>query len=125
MAVANIRYLPTTELILWMTKERVQPNFERSASTKHIFEVWRIPPSHTPEHPATFPIELPSNILSCVKRKENVVVYDPYSGLGTTLQAAKIHGFDYIGSEISPTYKSICEEKLYGIEKENEKNSLF
>lgn len=110
--VAPIRYIPSTELLFWLTKQRIQPNFSRVKTTLFQHEVWRINPVIGSEHPAPFPEELPRNILTNIKNKSNVVVYDAFCGTGTTLKVAKEFGMNYIGSEISKEYCKMAERRL-------------
>lgn len=111
-AVAPIRYLPNTELIFWLTKIPCQPNFERIKNPLFIGEVWEFSAKPNKTHPAPFPEELPINIMMCIKDKNNIIVYDPYCGIGTSLIVAKRFKFDYIGSDISKIYCEITEQKL-------------
>lgn len=112
-AVSPIRYLPNTELIFWLTKTPCQPNFERIKSPLFIGEVWQFSAKPNPNHPAPFPEELPINIMMCIKDKsKDFLVYDPYSGVGTTLKTAKSFGFNYIGSEINKNYSNISNNML-------------
>jgi len=106
-AVAPIRYLPTTELIFWLTKEQKQPNFYRNKECEFLTEVWRINASHDKSHPASFPIELVDNILCNIPNDGNIVVLDPFAGIGKTLISAKTHNMNYIGFDISNKY---CDE---------------
>ena len=62
-------------------------------------------------HPATFPEKLAArHILSW--SNEGDLVYDPFSGSGTTCKMAKEHNRNYIGSEISKEYCQIAEQRL-------------
>jgi len=113
-AVAPIRYLPNTELIFWLTKTPCQPNFERVKEPLFVGEVWEFSAKPNKLHPAPFPEELPTNIMMCIKDKENIVVYDPYNGTGTTCKVAKQFGFNYIGSEINKGYCELAEKQING-----------
>lgn len=111
--VAPIRYVPTTELIFWMTKERCQPNFKRKKDAPFLTEVWRINPSKDKEHPASYPIELVDAILYNINNKNGeAIVLDPFCGIGKTCMSAKKYGFKYIGFEQSKRYCEIAEENL-------------
>lgn len=114
-AVSPIRYIPSTELIFCLTKGAIQPNFERSKEALFLGEVWEFSAKSNKLHPAPFPSELPDNILMCIKDKENIVVYDPYCGLGTTCVSAKKANLNYIGSDISQKYCNIAEESLLSV----------
>lgn len=79
-------------------------------------QIWNIPiPNKSDkafgEHSAIMPeeiVERSVRLFSCV----GDLVLDPFAGSGTTLRVAKKHKRDYVGYEISPTYKSIIESKL-------------
>ena len=50
---------------------------------------------------------------------ESGLVFDPFSGSGTTLLEAKILGFDSIGTEIDPVAKKIIKVKTENYTKED------
>lgn len=110
-AVAPIRYLPTTELIFWLTKEAKQPNFYRKKDCKFLGEVWRFNAKQNDLHPAPFPIELPNNILDCINGND-ITVLDCFMGIGTTGLSAVNHNMNFIGIEINNTYFNIAKEKI-------------
>lgn len=105
------RFMHTTELIFWLSKDDSVLNFRRGKNIPFPGEVWRFPAIPNPYHPAPFPIDLPNNILDCIPG-ENKVVLDPYSGTGTTLLSAKGHGFHYIGIEKVKRYIDLANESL-------------
>lgn len=109
-AVAPIRYLPTTELIFWLTKNRSQPNFVRSQELEFKGEVWKFMAENNPLHPAPFPINLPTNILKNIKG--DYVVLDPYMGSGTTGVAAVQMGRKFIGIEREQKYFDIACQRI-------------
>lgn len=63
------------------------------------------------KHPATFPITLPSFFIKLLTDKDDVV-YDPFSGSGTTLLAAKQLERNYIGTELMEEYVSIINDRM-------------
>lgn len=112
-AVSPIRYLPTTELIFWLTKERVQPNFKRQKEVEHKTEVWNIRPQRDDDHPATFPQELVDAILINIDNKKgDAIVLDPFMGSGTVALSAIKHNFNYIGFEKFEKYCELAEERI-------------
>ena len=111
-AVAPIRYLPTTELIFWLTKDAVQPNFNRSTELEFKGEVWRFMAENNPNHPAPFPTDLPMNILKNIKG--DITVLDPYMGSGTVGLVCKQLGLKFIGIEKDPNYFEIAKNRIYG-----------
>lgn len=50
--------------------------------------VWKINPSKSKYHPATFPLELAENIVKYYSFKNDIIL-DPFGGIGTTLVACK------------------------------------
>ena len=118
-AVNPIRYLPSTELVFWLTKTPTQPNFLRNKECLFKGEVWEFNAKPNKLHPAPYPEELPKNIMMCIKDKtEDFIVYDPYSGIGTTCKVAKDFGFNFIGSEIVKKYFDISNKIINKKEKQ-------
>lgn len=78
-------------------------------------DVWYIPYETVQEsrpHPATFPEKLP---LMCIKLhgvRRDLVVFDPFMGIGTTALACLALGVNYVGTEIDPHYAQIAEERI-------------
>jgi modification methylase len=105
------RYLPTTEKIFWLTKSE-KPIFDRKIDTPFKKEVWSFPFSTNTEHPAPFPIELPNNIIHCIKNDRNITVLDPFMGSGTVAVSAKQYGCNYIGFELLPEYIEMSEKRI-------------
>jgi modification methylase len=68
-----------------------------------------------PEHHATFPIELPEYFISNFTKEDDVVL-DCFSGVGTTCVAAKKLGRRYIGIDISEEYCQIARERLRSVD---------
>lgn len=63
-------------------------------------------------HPTVKPIALMNYLVKLVAPPKNGIIYDPFSGSGTTLLACQKLGIDFIGSEISKEYCEIAEERL-------------
>jgi site-specific DNA-methyltransferase (adenine-specific) len=66
----------------------------KSKGAAGIKDVWTFPQSRNTGHPASFPIQLPLNILETVKYKD--IVIDPFCGSGTVALACKQTGSNYI-----------------------------
>jgi len=64
-----------------------------------------------PEHPATFPVELPKR---CVRLfgHENDVIIDPFMGTGTTALACIHNNRKFIGIEKEPKYFELAEKRI-------------
>jgi len=63
------------------------------------------------KHPATFPEQLTHDHIVSWSLPGDLV-FDPFSGSGTTLKMAKFLNRNYLGSEISAEYCAIIEERL-------------
>jgi site-specific DNA-methyltransferase (adenine-specific) len=109
-AVAPIRFLPTTELIFWMTKYQKQPNFNRAKDLEFKGEVWKFMAEQNPLHPAPYPINLPTNILKNIEG--DIVVFDPYLGSGTTGVACAKMGKTFVGIEREQKYFDIACKRI-------------
>lgn len=83
------------------------------------YNIWKIKTSaqENPcvpiEHPATFSEEMANDhIISWSNAKD--LVYDPFTGSGTTPYIAKKLGRHFIGSEISEKYFEIADKRIFG-----------
>lgn len=77
-------------------------------------DVWNIPievQNNNFNHPTPKNIRGMKRIIKLLS-KENDIVFDPFSGSGTTAVAAKELNRKYIGIEIDPKYCKIAEERL-------------
>lgn len=69
--------------------------------------IWK----HRP-HPTAFPIKLPEMCIKLHGVKKDMLVLDPFMGIGSTAIACKKLGVDFIGFEIDPNYVEIADEKM-------------
>ena len=60
---------------------------------------------------ATFSTDLITQLLD-IYVAENSIVYDPFSGTGTTANACILHNINYIGSEISQAQVEYANQRL-------------
>ena len=58
------------------------------------------------------------NLNTIMDDKKEGIIIDPYCGSGTTLVAAKILGYDYIGIDISEDYIKYTEKRLQNYDNE-------
>lgn len=75
-------------------------------------DIWEIATRPYPAaHFAVFPIDLP---LRCIKAgcKPGGTVLDPFSGSGTTGEAARQLGRKYVGADLNPTYHDLAKERF-------------
>ncbi len=102
----NGAYVPMCEWIVLMAK----PGWVlRDKSASGVGDVWNIPPDSGNEHPASFPLEIPTR---AIETSDAQIILDPFSGSGTTLRAAKNLGRQAIGIEVSETYCRLAVERL-------------
>ena len=66
------------------------------------------------DHPAGFPVELPTWCIKLHGLRPDLVVLDPFLGAGTTLVAAQQLGCRGIGIEIDPQYVETARKRLGG-----------
>ena len=108
--IRNDVLVPCTERIYWLTKNK--PIVYRSQVDKDfISEVWRFSPKTCKDHPAPFPLELPTNCIN-LTTKPNDVVLDPFMGIGTTGVAALNTNRSFIGYELDEKYFEIADRRL-------------
>jgi len=63
-------------------------------------------------HPAVFPIKLPERCINLHGIKPNMLVYDPFMGIGNTALACMRLGLNYLGTEIDAEYIKIAHHKM-------------
>lgn len=109
LSASNPQFRSFTEHILVYHKEvpKKEPVGE-SDITKDEFlkwtkNTWFIMPDKDENHPAIFPMEIP---VRCIKIFSYIgdLVYEPFLGSGTTIEACRILKRNFIGSEISKRY---------------------
>ena len=74
--------------------------------------MWFIPYSTIQEsrpHPAVFPEKLPYLCIKLHGIKKDMIVYDPFMGIGTTALACIQLGVNYLGTEIDPQYIKVAQ----------------
>ncbi len=80
------------------------------------FNVWNVSPGassrlSTGSHPATMPLQLAiDHVISWSNPGD--VVFDPFTGSGTTGVAAISKGREFIGIELSPKYADVALERI-------------
>ena len=65
----------------------------------------------TKHHPAPYPLEVPRRLISMFSFVGDTVV-DPFSGTGTTAEAAALLGRNSVGFEIEPSYNLDARKRL-------------
>ncbi len=98
-------FLPTFEVIYLIAKK----NFKLAPKANAHGDIWHIPQEMNNPHPAPFPVELISRIISSTSAK---IILDPFMGSGTTAVAAIINQRQYIGIELSPEYIELAQQRI-------------
>jgi len=99
----DARYLFTkTERIYWFCKDKPSV-FKHRMPQEYRGDIWTISPSAKTDHPASYP-ELLVELCLKLTAPDDAVVYDPFSGSGTTIRVAERMGLTGIGTEIDPDY---------------------
>tara|TARA_B100000965_G_scaffold172968_2_gene144498 strand:+ start:178 stop:951 length:774 start_codon:yes stop_codon:yes gene_type:complete len=109
LEISGYRFIQSDERIYWLCKGRSHPKMSRRSANWN--SVWRFPAESKNPHPAPFPINLPARCLQAVLHEPGLV-FDPYSGSGTTGLAAKLLGHDYIGFDLSDEYHDMARERF-------------
>ena len=77
--------------------------------------VWFIPYPTVQEarpHPAVFPVKLSERCIQLHGIKKNMLVYDPFIGIGTTALACIHLKANYIGTEIDSQYIGVPKQRI-------------
>ena len=69
-----------------------------------------VPGRHDQEHPAVFPVEIPSRMIRLYSRP-GAIIAEPFSGSGTTIIAAEQLGRRCFGMEIEPRYVDVARRR--------------
>ena len=64
------------------------------------------------KHPAMFPSALAKRLIQCFTNKNDLLIFDPFVGVGSTLVAAKELGKDSIGIEISEDFANVAKGRI-------------
>jgi site-specific DNA-methyltransferase (adenine-specific) len=122
--------IPVRQQIIWNRKTAMNTNVGNYASSHEVImllakpdfrlvsrkasglkDVWTAGYERNTNHPYAFPIDLPHNAISSTNAK---VIFDPFSGSGTTALAALRLGREFIGCEIDQGYLDSSLERIAG-----------
>lgn len=109
-------YMPVCEWIILFAKADWSL---RNKAASAVGDIWRCPSVSDPEHPASFPLALPTLAL---ETSGATSIIDPFMGVGTAGVAATKLGRDFVGIEMDPTYFDIACRR---IEDAQRQGSLF
>lgn len=104
----------------WLNKRKVYPHNVLVIEKEHYFEPTNLIQFPTVcsnrNHPAVFPIELPTWFIKLFTQK-NEIVLDPFIGIGTTALASILLSRRYIGIENVEEYVKETEGNIRDLEK--------
>jgi modification methylase len=108
--IRNDVLLPNTERIYWLCNEK-PISHRKNIGKEFQGEVWEMVAKADSEHPATFPLQLPTNCI-LLSTTDGATVLDPFMGSGTTGVACVNTNRNFIGIEIDPKYFEIAKERI-------------
>ena len=63
-------------------------------------------------HKTVKPLSICEYLINLTALNPNAIIFDPFTGSGTTLVAAKMLGKQYLGCDINKEYVEIAEKRL-------------
>jgi site-specific DNA-methyltransferase (adenine-specific) len=110
------RFWQVEERVFWMQKG-ITKGEELLSKHAKMTSIWRIrPESGMKDHPAPFPLELPTRcIYSIFDEQQGLNILDPYCGTGTTLVVASVLQHNYVGIDCSPEYIKLAENRIKNV----------
>jgi DNA modification methylase len=99
------------EFIFVLQKDELDFNYQEKY--KYNENVWQVSnaKTQTENHKACFPVELPSNGIS-IFSKENEIIYEPFTGSGTTMVASHQLNRKCYGMELEPKYCQVIVDRM-------------
>ena len=92
--------------------------------TRFSISVWedirKTPEELRLKHPALFPVALVRRLIQCFTNRRDRLVFDPFSGAGSTVIAAVLEGKSGIGLDISREFCGIARRRLAAMAPEGE-----
>jgi len=115
----TVIHTPMTERICVWRKPGAPDNRRKSHESRFSKEqwvawakdTWDISPQSNSKHPAPFPIELPTRILTLWSFVGDTVL-DPFVGSGTTGEAAILLKRRFIGIDIAAEYVELARQRI-------------
>lgn len=111
-------FVPTHEWIMILSRAGFRL---KSKGVSGLGDVWRMSPD-TNEHPAPFPLELPSRVLDAIDAE---AILDPFMGSGTTGVACIRTGRRFIGIEKHEPYFDIACQRIRRAWQEKQSELVF
>lgn len=104
----------TEKLIDWNIRHHPDQEAVKQSKIEHSYEVtnlWYEKPSHHPQHPATFPVQIIDKLIKYYSFKGDIVL-DPFAGIGTVGRAAINNGRLFYLIDIEPNYCQTAVQEL-------------
>ena len=110
----NNVWLPDIEYCLYFREKGVPLNDGYELKSKYFISPINKSDKELYKHPTIKPLKQVEQHLKHVL-KAGQIVLDPFCGSGTTCEAAKINGFDFIGIENNAKWHKIAVDRINGI----------
>jgi len=99
------------------TDKRIQKRIAEGKTGAKLYDWWNVNQiknvsKEKTEHPCQMPLEVMKNIIGILPEDKTII--DPFMGSGTTGQACKDLGRDFIGIELDIKYFRIADNRLNG-----------
>lgn len=108
------RYVQDMEFAIWAVKKGAKWVFNKPADKPYLRAIYSTSTVHGKErlgHPTQKSLKLMEDIIS-VHTNPNELILDPFMGTGTTGEAAKNLGRDFIGIELNKKYYEIAKKRI-------------
>ena len=108
--VDKCRCFPFSEKIYWLTKNPKVKIYNHDNFT----DVWDIVPKTNRKkmgHPAAMELEVVERIYSFYDEKDDLLIFDPFSGVGTSFIPIK-DKYKWIGFELDENYINIANNRI-------------
>lgn len=115
----NLHFINSTEAWLYFTYKAHTGTFNNEGRAIHDFIETSVTPAgerNYGKHPTQKPLQLLEHFVQLLTN-EGDIIFDPFSGSGSSGAAALMHGRKYIGSEINEEYYRNSVKRLEEIEK--------
>lgn len=96
----------------------MQKGFGGGAEGAKLYDWWEINQvknvsKEKTEHPCQMPLKVMMNIIGILP--EGYTILDPFMGSGTTGEACRLLGRDFIGIELDEKYFKIAKNRIEGL----------
>ena len=110
----NRRYVQDMEFAIWGVKKNAKWTFNKPDNKPYlrsVFETSTVSGNERTNHPTQKSLEVFSELIK-IHSNENDLIFDPFSGSGTTAVACKVLNRRFVGCEIDKKYFDIAVKRL-------------